>query len=151
MERSAQGDLTLCYRLDGEIGALAIPAAKPPAAADGLWRHTCFEAFVAGETPGYHEFNFSPSGQWAAYAFSQYREQTPWAIGKAPIIDMAQSPRQLRLTAHIEAADLPLAGRLRLGLTAVIESADGALSYWALRHPCARPDFHDRAGFAHLL
>jgi hypothetical protein len=37
--------------------------------------------------------------------------------------------------------------RLRLGLSAVIERADGGHSSWALAHPGERPDFHDPAGF----
>jgi hypothetical protein len=36
------------------------------------------------------------------------------------------------------------AGELLLGPSAVIEAPDGALAYWALRHPSARPDFHHR-------
>jgi hypothetical protein len=39
---------------------------------------------------------------------------------------------------------------LRIGLSAVIEASDG-LSYWALRHPADKPDFHDAAGFSLLL
>jgi hypothetical protein len=35
-----------------------------------------------------------------------------------------------------------------VGLSAVIEAADGALSYWALRHPAGRPDFHHPDCFA---
>jgi hypothetical protein len=31
---------------------------------------------------------------------------------------------------------------LRLGLAAVIEDKTGIFSYWALRHPSAKPDFH---------
>jgi hypothetical protein len=30
----------------------------------------------------------------------------------------------------------------------VIEAADGSLSYWALRHPPGKPDFHHRDAFA---
>ena len=44
-------------------------------------------------------------------------------------------------------------GRLLNGqhrLSAVIEASDG-LSYWALRHPADKPDFHDADGFALLL
>ena len=37
-----------------------------------------------------------------------------------------------------------------IGLTAVIETADGQLSYWALQHPAARPDFHHRGGWQAL-
>ena len=36
---------------------------------------------------------------------------------------------------------------LRIGLAAVIESSDGH-SYWALRHPLDKPDFHNADGFA---
>ena len=31
---------------------------------------------------------------------------------------------------------------VRLGLSAVIEEADGRVSYWALAHPAPKPDFH---------
>jgi hypothetical protein len=39
---------------------------------------------------------------------------------------------------------------LRIGLSAVIEAFDG-FSYWALRHPADKPDFHAADGFALLL
>jgi hypothetical protein len=39
---------------------------------------------------------------------------------------------------------------LRIGLAAVIETPQG-LSYWALRHPDGRPDFHHGDGFVLLL
>ena len=46
-----------------------------PWRADELWRTTCFEAFLrpAGEK-SYREWNFAPSGNWAAYDFTAYRE-----------------------------------------------------------------------------
>lgn len=54
--------------------ALALPAAVFPARADGLWQRTCFELFLRDPaTGGYLEFNFSPSGEWAAYQFDGYR------------------------------------------------------------------------------
>ena len=40
---------------------------------------------------------------------------------------------------------------LTLGLSAVIEDRDGALSYWALRHPAGKPDFHHADAFALAL
>jgi hypothetical protein len=145
--RSAAAGLTLRYRLAGDLGKIAIPAARPSAAVDGLWRHTCFEAFIAAGTSAYREFNFSPSGEWAAYAFGDYRTPMPWTIGAPPAIDVAQSPHLLLLTARIAADDLPAGNRLQLGLTAVIEPIEGDLSYWALHHPSEKPDFHVRAGF----
>src|SRR3954464_8994411 len=52
-----------------------IPEAAEPTRADELWRTTCFEAFLRplGEE-NYREWNFAPSGQWATYEFSGYRE-----------------------------------------------------------------------------
>jgi hypothetical protein len=33
-------------------------------------------------------------------------------------------------------------------VSAVVETLDGALSYWALRHPPGKPDFHHADSFA---
>lgn len=141
----------LRYRLEGDIGALAIPS-PAAGAADGLWRHTCLEAFVqeAGG-PGYHEFNLSPSGQWAVYRFSGERERVPGdappAIG--PSITTERSARSLVLQAWLPRALLP-ARPTAVGLTAVIETRDGQVSHWALHHPRGdRPDFHHHAGWTH--
>jgi hypothetical protein len=151
VEPQPQGDLHLSYDLIGDLAQLRIPVQQTPAAVDGLWEHTCFEVFVAVEgEAGYHEFNFSPSGQWAAYAFSDYRVRSAWMVSQMPIISIVQTNGHLLLEAVIAAADLPLniSGKLfQLGLTAVIEANDGSHSYWALHHRLARPDFHDRAGF----
>lgn len=35
----------------------------------------------------------------------------------------------------------------RLGLSAVIEEGSGCVSYWALAHPSAKPDFHHPGSF----
>ena len=49
--------------------------------------------------------------------------------------------------------DLPLpqglsaAVPLQVGITSVIEERSGRLSYWALAHPGAEPDFHRREAF----
>lgn len=145
------GGLLLSYELTGDLTQIRIPEPQRPAAVDRLWEHTCFEVFVAveGET-NYHEFNFSPSCQWAAYSFSDYRVRNAWTASQGPAISFVQSNEHLQLEAVIAAADLPqnITGKpLQLGLTAVIEANDGSCSYWALHHPEARPDFHHRAGF----
>ncbi|THF54889.1 DOMON-like domain-containing protein [Pseudothauera rhizosphaerae] len=152
VDRAADGTLLLAYTLAHD-GRLRVPPAALPGPADGLWAHTCCEAFVAvaGE-PGYREFNFSPSGQWAVYDFADYRERIDAIAPPAtPLIESDAACDRLQLAARIPAALLPAAapGRLlMLGLTAVAEDADGRLQYWALRHPAPRPDFHDRRGFA---
>ncbi len=147
-----QGDLSLSYKLTGDLAQICIPAPQPSIATDGLWEHTCFEAFIAVEgEAGYHEFNFSPSGQWAAYSFSDYRVRSPWTASQSPAIRFVKSDGHLLLEAVIALGDLPqnMADKLlQLGLAAVIEASDGSLSYWALNHPEEdRPDFHHRAGF----
>jgi hypothetical protein len=146
-EVGREGDrLVLRYVLTGDVGRLAIPAAASPARADGLWNHTCFEAFVASDGDGYLEFNFAPSTAWAAYRFDGYRQ------GMAPLEGIA--PPRIETTTAADTLEVqvtlaaPAAGPLRLGLTAVIEEAGGRISYWALRHPAERPDFHHAGGFA---
>lgn len=142
----SRGRLRLRYVLSGELSRLRIPAPRPAGRADGLWRHTCFEAFLAeGEGPAYRELNFSPSGAWAAYAFAGYRSGGAPLEGPAPEIRCRRSPGELVLEAQIAGVS---EARLRLGLSAVVEEGEGDLTYWALRHPAAGPDFHDRASFA---
>ncbi len=145
--------LVLAFRLSADTTALRIPPPLPAGPADGLWRQTCFEAFAAIATDdAYREFNFSPSGQWAAYAFSAYRVPAPnAAVLPAPQLAIARYAHCLALTVSLPAAALPPrapGATLRLGLATVVETSDGALAYWALAHPGERPDFHHRDSFA---
>jgi hypothetical protein len=53
---------------------LRLPPSAAPVRTDDLWQHTCFELFLFDPESGtYREFNFAPSGQWAAYSFDGYR------------------------------------------------------------------------------
>jgi hypothetical protein len=145
--------LTLGYRLQGDLGALRLPDPRTPLRTDGLWRHTCFEAFIGHAVPGeYWEFNFSPSGAWAAYHFVSYREgMAPLMTGAPPDIRVHAGEDTLTLEATLDLSWLarPAAGGgLRLGLAAVLEDKTQVLSYWALKHPSGKPDFHHADGFA---
>lgn len=151
----AGAGLLLRYELRGDMGRLRIPEPASPGPADGLWQRTCFEAFVAraGET-AYREFNFSPSGRWAAYRFSAERlRDEPAEAAQPPLVPDLQMERgtdSLTLLAWLPHHALPDRAQgqsLEIGLTAVIETTDGHLSYWALCHPHERPDFHHRGGF----
>jgi hypothetical protein len=84
--------LVFQYSLDADMSRVRVPLSGAGGRADALWQHTCFEAFVAPEdAPGYHEFNFSPSLDWAIYRFSAYREgMSPAEIGRAPRICVRQ-------------------------------------------------------------
>jgi hypothetical protein len=146
--RSDSGGLLLSYRLRGQPGAIRLPAPLAPGAADGLWQHTCCEAFIAqADTPAYLEFNFSPTGQWAIYRFSDYRiRDASFLPPKPPQINYRALPDGFQLEATL-APDLLPACPWQIGLTAVIESQDGSKSYWALTHCGPAPDFHLRSSF----
>ena len=143
------------YRISGPLDDLVLPEPALPGPADDLWQHTCLEAFAS--TPGgtaYREFNFSPSGQWAAYRFhaERQREVLPDEPEETPPGIQLRCDRDasvVRLRACIRAERLPVPDaddHLLWGLTAVLEHRDGRLSYWALAHPRPQPDFHHPDG-----
>ena len=145
------GKLALQYRLEGDIDALEIPPTAPTQCTDGLWQTTCCEVFIKGEGDGYYEFNFSPSTAWAAYAFSAYRQgMVPTDLAEPVTIVMRQAAAWLELDAvvNVDGLALPNAGKLHLGLSAVVQPKSGYSSYWAFAHPAGKPDFHHPDGFA---
>src|SRR5688572_23280333 len=84
-ERLSATVLRFRYLVRGAIGELVIPPRSSPIRANNLWRHSCFEAFLSpGEGPAYVELNFSPSSQWAAYDFEDYRQGMVQASLPAP-------------------------------------------------------------------
>ena len=143
-------DLVIQYLVRGHLDAVRWPARSEGGPADALWQHTCLEAFIAPEgSSAYREFNFSPSGQWAAYRFAgeRQRDSTLAPDMPAPLMQLAITPALFTLDVHLSQAALPSPSRhFQLALCAVIEEHDGRLSYWALQHPQARPDFHHPAG-----
>ena len=151
------GALCLRYELAGDLSALRVPAlASAPAATDGLWQHSCFEAFIGpADGSAYREFNFSPSGNWAVYAFDDERQRAPeQPLVTATTILTERAGDTLTLNATLPRTALPPAwsdAPVWLGLSAVLETTDGQLSYWALAHPRERPDFHHRAGWTARL
>ena len=156
VSRPAPPRLALEYELLGDLAGVRIGEgdrgadANPDRPTDGLWRHTCMEVFVGRATPGsYLEFNLAPTGEWAAYRFSGYRAgMAPLTGIRAPRIELRTQSDRLLLSAEVE-IPADLTGDLRLGISAVIEDAQGQLGYWALRHAGDRPDFHhpDSFGF----
>lgn len=153
LDGNGQGGLVITYRLRGAADEILLPGPARPAFAEDLWQHTCFEAFVATAvaTSPYREFNFSPSGEWAAFDFMAYRQRDHGYRAEAvPGLVLTRDDERLELVAELPAALLPPPGearRLHIGLAAVIEATRGGLSYLALHHPANRPDFHHRGGF----
>jgi hypothetical protein len=153
VSRSKDALCTLAYILKGDLPLIRLPSHAVARRADRLWEHTCFEAFVRAKgQSAYYEFNFSPSGEWAAYAFRRYRDG---GTTNDDILDANITVRregevfELDTVVHLD--HLPMISRdasLRLGLSAVIEDINGRLSYWALKHPLGKPDFHHPDNFA---
>jgi hypothetical protein len=150
---AAPAVLVCDYVLHADTSRVRLPQAHGGERRDGLWQHTCFEAFVSAPgMPGYYEFNFSPALDWAAYYFVDYRHgMTPALLLEPPALAVHLSPTRLELSATLELAglaDLAAAPALKLALAAVIEEHTGTLSYWALQHAPGKPDFHHPDAFA---
>lgn len=151
VEHSAAFGATATTNIWFGIGAPAtrfiVPEAAEPVRAEDLWRTTCFEAFM--RVPGaesYREWNFAPSGAWAAYDFASRRGGRTDADVAPPYVRMEDNFTwwALGATISVEASSV-----WELGLSAILEEQDATKSYWAIAHPEGeKPDFHDPACFA---
>ncbi len=116
---SFEDGFSLRFGVEGDIGALVLPPCEgqlviADTATDGLWQSSCFEAFLTEE--GQPDYTLAP-----------------W--------DMTCERGAALYILRIEPGIYPDRGS-RLALSAVIEELDGTKSYWALRHPPGKPDFH---------
>jgi len=143
----SNGDLFLRWRIDGAQD-VCLPEESLKVRGDDLWHTTCFEMFLDCANGTYREFNFSPSGQWAAYEFSDYRKR----VGNTEI--------RHDLTVEVQRGETIIAGAVRVpahalkdgraaSLCAVIEESGDHKSYWSNLHGKDHPDFHDPA--CHVL
>lgn len=139
------GELMARFRITG-IERLVLPDFTGRGREDELWKRTCGEVFLAGAGTGYREFNFAPTGRWAAYDFGDYRKAVgdyePFDI---PEINIRTGDTMAVLDAKLHPRETD--GFTRAALTMVIEEEGGHISYWALAHPGRQPDFHHPDGF----
>lgn len=147
----ATASTNMWFGVGASASRFVIPKpAVEPGRADDLWTTTCFEAFLrpVGDE-AYREWNFAPSGEWAAYDFAGFREDRTDAEVPPPYIRVEDNMTWWALGATI-AVDAET--QWQLGLSAVLEEKDGTKSFWALAHANPdKPDFHDAACFiAHL-
>ena len=134
------------FLIDGAT-RLVLPDPAEPTRADTLWQATCFEAFVGCDGTAYREYNFAPSGQWAAYAFEGPRQGMLTADDQVEVW-LEGGDDWIAVEAAVSAEFAPVSP---LNLAAVIEEQGGHKSYWALAHAPCPPDFHNRDCFiAHL-
>jgi len=147
---SSVATTNIWFGVGAPASRFVIPRDDEPGRADGLWKATCFEAFLrAGLEESYREWNFAPSGDWAAYDFSGYREGAAEADVDPPYVRMEDNMTWWALGATIAVES---DREWHLGLSAVLEETDGTKSYWALAHPEGdKPDFHAPDCFAAKL
>ena len=147
--RGEGGLITLRYTVIGDIGGIHIPEPTEPERRNGLWKTTCFELFTqdVGQQ-AYREYNFSPSGAWAAYSFSAYRQGMSDVDIWAPRIAITADEESLVVDVTFVS---PRLAPQHVGAYAIIEEEGGAQSFWALRHPPGKPDFHNEFGFSYLI
>lgn len=155
VDRLSDDLLVFYYQIEGDIDRLQLPAQQRSAHTNGLWRHTCFEAFVRPQAAKqYFEFNFSPSSEWAVYRFDHYRRNMQSIEPTHPpkiICRRREGELDADVDVHLGALDISGSGELQVALAAVLEDQHGAISYWALAHPEGKPDFHHEAGFTLTL
>ncbi len=146
--------LKVAFELIGDLENVLI--SKPvdlPARVIGLWESTCFEMFIKNnEKEEYLEFNCSSANNWNIFYFPKERAALKEFTS---ITNLASSSvlKQDKLTVSfwIDLKKLPIdfwiEGQMSLGLTSVIESTSGELSYWALNHIDSKPNFHNPKSF----
>lgn len=143
--------LLISYALIGPLEDIIIPApAHVPSRKNGLWEETCFEFFIGAEgSDNYWEFNLSPAGHWNVYRFTSYRlgmQEEP-AFTSLPF-SVRVHPGTLCLSLELVLERIfPVAQALKIAVSAVINTVNDGLTYWALAHPGLRPDFHRRESF----
>ena len=143
--------LNLLYLLQGDLSTVIIPSpADIPTRKHELWQTTCFEFFLGiGHAPKYWEFNLSPTGDWNIYRFTNYRQgmEEETAFTSLPF-NVVQQLKSLNINLEIN-LDFIIEQNtaLEIGISTVIESSEGTISYWALTHPETKADFHNRDSF----
>ena len=137
----AVASTNIWFGVGAPAARFVIPGEQEPSRADDLWKTTCFEAFLRAEgEEAYREWNFAPSGQWAAYDLADYRERMAAAdVETPPYIRVEDNLTWWALGATIA---VETGTCWDLGLSAVLEEKNGTKSYWALAHGGDNPDFH---------
>ncbi|MFM8586396.1 MAG: hypothetical protein ACKOBU_08110 [Gammaproteobacteria bacterium] len=122
-----------------------------------LWFRTCCELFIRDPLhPGpYLEFNFSPAGDWASYAFDHTlrgmrSHRWPGAVQAPKISQMASDSSRHRLVVEVSIPRVAIGACTQWYPTVVLETMAG-VSLWAIWHPIDRPHFHHPDNFLRAL
>lgn len=156
--QSNEKGLELFYQIKGDSSRLAIPEPHGEARRlDHLWQETCCELFLRrqNESTDYLEFNFAPSGHWAFYRLSGYRAtlERP-EIGDSPVIkthiEVGETSVEAKIPWSMIKHHLQGSSPLEVGLSVILKEKSGTITYWAVKHPSDKPDFHHPDSFFNL-
>lgn len=154
----AEDELRVQYVISGDVSDLQWPAKKAvPQRRDGLWQATCLEFFLASAKHGpYIELNFCPSGDWAAYLFTDYRQGRSDPAVCAPCIHIdtksdakTETKIDTSLVMDVLLPWSPLCDLLQntdellFAVTACLQCGD-TQSFWSHAHAADKPDFHNK-------
>ncbi|MBM4191612.1 MAG: hypothetical protein FJ196_00860 [Gammaproteobacteria bacterium] len=160
-------ELRLIYDIRSRL-AIKVPTLRGerPGRHDELWFQTCCELFIRDpQQPGpYLEFNFSPAGDFASYAFDdplQGMRSHRWPgplqelsvrsnILRSKIPDLLGDSFLHRLVVEVSIPKIAIGGSTQLYPTVVLETVAG-ISLWAIWHPIDRPHFHHPKNFLRAL
>jgi len=149
--RRSSNKLSIRYALSGPLAEVMLPAlADIRLRKNRLWEETCFEFFLAPvNSEHYWEFNLSTSGHWNVYRFTSCREgmHEETAFTALPFsVLLNLSSLQLSLEVKLDKI-VPADQALKVGISAVIKTINGSMTFWALTHPGPQADFHRRDAF----
>lgn len=149
------GVIEIEYRIAGWMaGKMLLENAGRPERRHELWRQTCFELFfgIQGDS-AYWEVNLSPNGDWNIYRFTDYRTgMREELLAVQPVCVVVGEGGLFSLCCTLDCKALTDdSSDLELAVSCIIKDTGGSLSYWAVDHCGAEPDFHDRANFRMVL
>lgn len=146
---TTENSLYISYKLTGDLKGLDLGDGHPNhARVIKLWEKSCFELFIKNSKDSYIEFNFSPVFEWNAFYFVKKGDPlTEYARVDGVKTDILLSLDVFHLIVEIDKKKFPEgffgnSESLSAGITSVIKTKEGALSYWALDHKDTRPNFH---------
>ncbi|MCH2534047.1 MAG: hypothetical protein MK008_06365 [Bdellovibrionales bacterium] len=138
------GLLCLDYTLSSNvtISKVLLPSFEKAERQNGLWKSSCFEAFLFFTEPDYIEINISPSGAWNCYSFSSYRQGMVMTEDlNMTHLSSSHSDNEFHLEACFNYSLKKYPNSVQL--CAILENSNTKqLSYWALEHSPKEPDFH---------
>lgn len=152
------GVLKVAFELTGNIKKILISNPEQlPSRVIGLWESTCFEMFIKNKKlDEYFEFNCSSANNWNVFHFQKPRSALKEYLSVANLASSTVKKEDaLTLSFWIDLKKFPGSfwqeGQMNLGLTSVLESVSGELSYWALEHLDTKPNFHHGNSFTFQL